>query len=183
MIRLRGVADAGCSRECMRFMETPKMVDDIAGLRRILKENRIIAVVGLSGNWYRPSYFAAKYMQEHGYRVIPVNPKFDTIDGDRCYASIAAVPEPYDTLDVFRAPTFIAGIACGGWVIYRWRGSIGTLKAFAWAEIALGATLLGSIWFYELVPWWFTKLAENISRRPQSYPVYELLLSTSLIPF
>jgi spermidine synthase len=71
--------------------------------------------------------------------------------------------------------TFIAGIACGGWVIYRWRGSIGTLKAFAWAEIALGATLLASVWFYELVPWWFTKLAENISRRPQSFPVYELL--------
>ena len=42
------------------------MVDDIPGLRRILKTNRVIAVVGLSGDWFRPSYFAAKYMIEHG---------------------------------------------------------------------------------------------------------------------
>ena len=51
-------------------------MDDINTLRRILAENRVIAVVGLSADWYRPSYFAAKYMQEHGYRVIPVNPKY-----------------------------------------------------------------------------------------------------------
>jgi len=45
------------------------MSDDISTLRRILQENRVIAVVGLSADWFRPSYFAAKYMQEHGYRV------------------------------------------------------------------------------------------------------------------
>jgi predicted CoA-binding protein len=50
------------------------IVDDIAGLRRILKRSHTIAVVGLSANWYRPSYFAAKYMRDHGYRIIPVNP-------------------------------------------------------------------------------------------------------------
>ena len=50
------------------------MVDDVAGLRRVLQDNRVIAVVGLSPNWNRPSYFAAKYMLEHGYTVIPVNP-------------------------------------------------------------------------------------------------------------
>ena len=48
---------------------------DISTLRRILGENRIVAVVGLSANWWRPSYFAAKYMLEHGYQVIPVNPQ------------------------------------------------------------------------------------------------------------
>ena len=47
------------------------MADDIATLRRILRTSRTIAVVGLSAEWHRPSYFAAKYMQEHGYRVIP----------------------------------------------------------------------------------------------------------------
>ena len=47
----------------------------IAQLRRILKDSHTIAVVGLSADWFRPSYFAAKYMQEHGYKVIPVNPK------------------------------------------------------------------------------------------------------------
>jgi predicted CoA-binding protein len=54
---------------------SPRM-DDINTLRRILRENRVIAVVGLSADWFRPSYFAAKYMLEHGYRVIPVNPKY-----------------------------------------------------------------------------------------------------------
>jgi len=46
------------------------MVDDIPGLRRILRTSKVIAVVGLSGDWFRPSYFAAKYMLEHGYTVI-----------------------------------------------------------------------------------------------------------------
>ena len=57
---------------------------DIAALRRILGENKVIAVVGLSADWFRPSYFAAKYMQEHGYRIIPVNPKYPEILGQKC---------------------------------------------------------------------------------------------------
>jgi predicted CoA-binding protein len=59
-------------------------MDDIAKLRRILRENRTIAVVGLSANWYRPSYFAAKYLQDHGYRIIPVNPSYDSVLGEKC---------------------------------------------------------------------------------------------------
>src|SRR5688572_25244030 len=77
-------------------------MDDINTLRRILKENHVIAVVGLSADWYRPSYFAAKYMQEHGYRVIPVNPKYDSILGEKCYRSLREIPEPVDIVDVFR---------------------------------------------------------------------------------
>jgi predicted CoA-binding protein len=77
-------------------------MDDINTLRRILKENRVIAVVGLSADWYRPSYFAAKYMQEHGYRVIPVNPKYDSILGEKCYRSLRDIPERIDLVDVFR---------------------------------------------------------------------------------
>ena len=58
------------------------MNEDINTLRRILQAvSRTIAVVGLSANWYRPSYFAAKYMQEHGYRVIPVNPPYPEVLG------------------------------------------------------------------------------------------------------
>jgi len=53
-----------------------EIVDDIAGLRRILAQHRTLAVVGLSQHWYRPSYFAAKYMLDHGYTVIPVNPGY-----------------------------------------------------------------------------------------------------------
>jgi hypothetical protein len=87
------------------------IVDDIAGLRRILTRSHTIAVVGLSPNWYRPSYFAAKYMQEHGYRVIPVNPNCDTVLGERCYPSVAAIPDPVDIVDCFRKSEEIPPLA------------------------------------------------------------------------
>ena len=86
-------------------------VDDIAGLRRILGETRTIAVVGLSANWYRPSYFAAKYMQDHGYRIIPVNPSYPEVLGEKCYPTIAAIPVPVDLVDCFRKSGEIVGIA------------------------------------------------------------------------
>lgn len=78
------------------------MTDDIPTLRRILKENKTIAIVGLSANWYRPSYFAAKYLQDHGYRVIPVNPSYPEVLGETCYADLKAIPEPVDVVDCFR---------------------------------------------------------------------------------
>lgn len=77
-------------------------VDDIAGLRRVLAQSRTIAVVGLSANWYRPSYFAAKYMQDHGYRIIPVNPNYDEVLGERCYRSVGDIPGAVDIVDCFR---------------------------------------------------------------------------------
>ncbi len=86
-------------------------MDDIATLRRILKENRVIAVVGLSADWFRPSYFAAKYMQEHGYRVIPVNPKYPEILGEKSYPSLKAIPEKVDIVDCFRRSADIGPIA------------------------------------------------------------------------
>ena len=86
-------------------------MDDINTLRRILRESHVIAVVGLSADWYRPSYFAAKYMQEHGYRVIPVNPKYDSILGERCYKSLREIPEKVDIVDIFRKPQDVMPIA------------------------------------------------------------------------
>ncbi len=87
------------------------IVDDIAGLRRILGETRTIAVVGLSANWYRPSYFAAKYMQDHGYRIIPVNPSYAEVLGEKCYPEIAAISGPVDIVDCFRKPGEIVPLA------------------------------------------------------------------------
>ena len=87
------------------------VVDDVAGLRRILAQSRTIAVVGLSANWYRPSHFAAKYLQEHGYRVIPVNPNYAEVLGERCYPSVAAIPEPVDVVDGFRKPGEMVALA------------------------------------------------------------------------
>jgi uncharacterized protein len=87
------------------------IVDDIAGLRRILTQARVIAVVGLSAHWHRPSYFAAKYMQDHGYRIIPVNPNYAEVLGEKCYPNITAIPNAIDIVDCFRKPDEIAAIA------------------------------------------------------------------------
>jgi predicted CoA-binding protein len=87
------------------------MQDDINTLRRILRESRTIAVVGLSADWFRPSYFAAKYMQEHGYRIIPVNPRYGEILGEKCYASLRDAPEKVDIVDVFRKTADVMPIA------------------------------------------------------------------------
>jgi predicted CoA-binding protein len=86
-------------------------MDDINTLRRILRESKVIAVVGLSADWFRPSYFAAKYMQEHGYRVIPVNPKYPEILGQKCYPSLRDMRQPVDMVDVFRKPADVMPIA------------------------------------------------------------------------
>jgi predicted CoA-binding protein len=87
------------------------MVDDIPGLRRILKTNKVIAVVGLSGDWFRPSYFAAKYMLEHGYAVIPVNPGCESILGQKSYRSLRDIPTKVDIVDCFRKTEDIMPIA------------------------------------------------------------------------
>ena len=87
------------------------MADDIQTLRRILHENRVIAVVGLSANWYRPSFFAAKYMMEHGYTIIPVNPAYQEVLGQKCYASLRDIPGKVDIVDCFRKTGEILPIA------------------------------------------------------------------------
>lgn len=88
-------------------------VDDIATLRRILKDCRTVAVVGLSAEWHRPSFFVAKYLQDHGYRVIPVNPRYagGTILGERVFASLDEIGEPVDMVDVFRRSEDVLPIA------------------------------------------------------------------------
>jgi predicted CoA-binding protein len=102
-------------------------MDDINTLRRILHENHTLAVVGLSADWFRPSYFAAKYMQEHGYRVIPVNPKYESILGEKCYRSLRDIPEKVDLVDIFRKsndvmPIVEDAIAIGAKVFWQQLG-------------------------------------------------------------
>ena len=81
-------------------------------LRRILREVRTIAMVGASPDWNRPSYFAMKYLQIKGYRVIPVNPKAagGEILGERVYASLKDIPEKVDMVDIFRASSAVPPI-------------------------------------------------------------------------
>jgi uncharacterized protein len=95
----------------MEFDYSSRVHDDINTLRRILKECRVLAVVGLSAQWHRPSYFAAKYMLEHGYRVIPVNPQYKEVLGQKCYASLRDIPEKVDLVDVFRKTADVLPVA------------------------------------------------------------------------
>jgi predicted CoA-binding protein len=84
---------------------------DIVNLRRILRSARTIAVVGLSADWNRPSNFAAKYMQQHGYRIIPVNPRYASVLGEPCHARVEDIPVPVDIVDVFRRTEDVLPIA------------------------------------------------------------------------
>ena len=115
-------------------------MDDIESLRRILKDNRVIAMVGLSANWYRPSFFAAKYMQAHGYRVIPVNPQYAEVLGEKCYRSLKDIPERVDIVDCFRRtedimPLCDDAIAIGARVLWQQIGVLNR-EAAAKAEAA-----------------------------------------------
>ena len=80
-------------------------------IQRVLHTASTIAIVGLSSNQLRASYFVGYYLKRHGYRVIPVNPRETEILGETCYPSLLDVPEPVDIVDVFRAPDALPGIA------------------------------------------------------------------------
>ena len=82
----------------------PELAYSDSQLRGILKSAQTIAMVGISPRWNRPSFFAMKYLQTKGYRVVPVNPRAagQEILGETCYASLAEVPGRVDMVDVFR---------------------------------------------------------------------------------
>jgi predicted CoA-binding protein len=83
-----------------------------AYLRQVLDRAKTIAMVGASPHWNRPSYFAMKYLQGKGFRVIPVNPRAarETILGERVYASLAEIPDKVDMVDVFRNSEAAGGV-------------------------------------------------------------------------
>lgn len=109
------------------------MTDDLeyadADLRRILRDVRVIAMVGASPSWNRPSHFAMKYLQAKGYRVIPVNPGAagQTILGEKVHASLAEVKDAVDMVDIFRnseaaGPITDEAIAKGARVVWMQLG-------------------------------------------------------------
>jgi predicted CoA-binding protein len=71
---------------------------------------RTIAVVGLSQDQARPSHYVSEYMQQHGYNIYPVNPSIDAVLGEKCYASLTALPVKPDVVNVFRVPSQIPAI-------------------------------------------------------------------------
>jgi uncharacterized protein len=84
---------------------------DPLAIQRVLHAARTIAIVGLSANPLRASYFVGYYLKRHGYQVIPVNPRETEILGETCYPSLRDVPVPVDVVDVFRTPDALPGIA------------------------------------------------------------------------
>jgi predicted CoA-binding protein len=89
------------------------MADDISTLRRVLHECQRVAIVGLSAEWHRPSFFVAKYLQQHGYQVFPVNPRYagGEILGRPVVASLDDLEGPVDMVDVFRRTEDVLPIA------------------------------------------------------------------------
>ena len=80
-------------------------------IQRVIHSARTIAVVGLSANELRASYFVGYYLRRHGYRVIPVNPRETEILGEKSFTTLSDVPVPIDIVNVFRAPDALPGIA------------------------------------------------------------------------
>ncbi len=104
-------------------------MNEIEDLRRILIDHKRVAIVGLSADWSRPSNFAAKYLLDHGFEVIPVNPKYEEILGQKCYPDLREIPAPVDVVDLFqrvdRIPHFVdQAIEIGAKVVWMQLGII-----------------------------------------------------------
>jgi len=84
---------------------------DPATIQRVIHTARTVAIVGLSKNRLRASYFVGFYLKRHGYRVIPVNPRESEILGATCFKALTDIPVPVDIVNVFRAPDALPGIA------------------------------------------------------------------------
>ncbi len=80
-----------------------------ARVKQILAEARNIAVIGLSDDPWRPSFGIARYLQQEGYRIFPVNPEITEVLGERAYPELAAVPEPIDIVNIFRRSSAVSG--------------------------------------------------------------------------
>lgn len=87
-------------------MNEPEVIDDMLGQGA----GRTIAVVGLSENPSKPSHYVSAYMQQHGYRIYPVNPSVENVLGEHSYRSLAELPVKPDVVNVFRLPALIPAI-------------------------------------------------------------------------
>ena len=100
-------------------------------LRHLLEQSRTIAIVGLSPDEQRASHGVARYLQAHGYRIVPVNPRCTEVLGERCYASLEEIPFPVDVVDVFRRseevlPIARSAVAIGARCLWQQLGVVNT---------------------------------------------------------
>ncbi len=97
-------------------------------IQRVIHTAKTIAVVGLSSNHLRASYFVGFYLKRHGYRVIPVNPRETEIMGEKSFKTLADVPVPIDIVNVFRAPDALPDIA---------RDAVGSGAGSLWCQFTV----------------------------------------------
>lgn len=79
-------------------------------IQKILEDSETIAIVGLSNNTTRPAYGVARYLQQNGYRIIPVNPRENEVLGEKAYPDLLSVPQQVDIVDIFRKPEYVKEI-------------------------------------------------------------------------
>jgi len=108
--------------------------EKVENIRRILKDSKTIAIVGLSPKQHRPSHQVARYLMEAGYAIIPVNPGQETILGLPCYPNLRAIPISVDLVDIFRRPEAVLpivedAIAIGAKFIWMQEGIVNTEAA------------------------------------------------------
>lgn len=103
--------DAGAGTDLARVEQDMKEYQDERAIREILRSARIVAIVGLSANVLRPSNFVGFYLQRHGYRIVPVNPRESEILGEASFPSLTDIPFRVDVVDVFRAPAAVPSLA------------------------------------------------------------------------
>ena len=90
--------------------EIPLDNADNQEIKDILNRYLEVAIIGLSNNEEKPSYQVAKYLKEHGFRIYPVNPRYQEILGEACYPSLSDIPHPIEIVDIFRKPSVIPEI-------------------------------------------------------------------------
>ena len=115
-------------------------------VRDILEKSKVIAVVGLSPKPERDSHEVAKYLQDQGYRIVPVNPRADTILGEKSYPDLASIPEKVDVVDIFRRsddvpPVVDQAIAIGAKAVWMQLGIVNEDAAAKAREAGLGVVM------------------------------------------
>jgi len=91
-------------------LEERARYQDVAQINQLLDSAKTIAIVGLSSDRQKASFFVAGYLKDEGYRIVPVNPKADVILGEKVYPDVASIPFPVDIIDIFRPPQDIDAI-------------------------------------------------------------------------
>lgn len=91
-----------------KMASSRELADETEQVKQLLLSVRTIAMVGVSKNRHRDSYYVAAYLQKAGYRIIPVNPTAGDILGEKTYPDLKSIREPFDIVDIFRKPSDVA---------------------------------------------------------------------------